>query len=145
MIHSPLLAGMVGQQRLVDQLEQSLRAASAQGCWLGLHGIRGLGKTTVAKALCARLEHGPFPTRTCLLEFPTLETADEAFTYKMKRDMVEDAQAQFGLERDASCGQASLDRQVANCHMKNTLGRASLACSKQILSIGSDMHKHLHT
>ena len=63
-------AGMVGEDRLVAALHQHLLQAPA-GC-VGLWGMRGLGKTTLARALCAALQDAH---RTCLLELPSLEQA----------------------------------------------------------------------
>lgn len=62
-------AGMFGLDLTVPRLEAALR--NAPGGALALQGMRGLGKTTLARALCASMQQS-FPGRTCLIEFPTL-------------------------------------------------------------------------
>ena len=61
-------AGHVGHERLVPILEAQLRGA-ATGC-LALTGMRGLGKTTLSRALCQSMQRS-FPGRACYLELPS--------------------------------------------------------------------------
>lgn len=51
-------------------LEKAVYAAP--GGVLALQGMRGMGKTTLARALCASMQHS-FPGCTCLIELPTLD------------------------------------------------------------------------
>ena len=93
---------MVGQSRLVFELVGHLADISDRGCnhWLGLHGMRGLGKTLLCKALCARLER-QYPTRTCLLQFPTLHEPAPEVIERLRRGLIEDAQGQLGMKPNA--------------------------------------------
>ena len=91
---SPSAAGMVGRDQLVSLLEAHLRAAP-DGC-LGLWGMRGLGKTTLAKALCGSLQR-VFPGRTCLLTFPSIEQAARG-TQQLKQQLVDDAVRMLGIQ-----------------------------------------------
>ena len=91
-------AGIVGRDILVPALEHHLRAAPG-GC-LGLWGMRGLGKTTLVKALCSSLQ-GKFPGRTCLLSFPSVEAAARGVNLEqLQLDLVSAALCMLGIQKE---------------------------------------------
>ena len=87
---------MVGRERLVSSLRGALQAAPG-GC-LGLWGMRGLGKTTLCRALCAALQ-ADFPGRTCCLEFPSLEqAASRQGVQELTDSLLDKALHQLGMQ-----------------------------------------------
>ena len=84
---------MVGQERMIPALATALRAAL--GGVLALHGLPGLGKTTLAEALCASMQRS-FPGRVCLIKFPTLDSAQPMTE---REDLLERGLEQLGGQR----------------------------------------------
>lgn len=94
--NAALLVGMVARERTVANLEAALRAAPHG--MLAMHGMRGLGKTTLARALCASMQRS-FPGRTCLIELPTLdEEPSKEEAQQLSDKMAVLAAAQIGVE-----------------------------------------------
>ena len=93
-------------------LIQRLREACAQGRnrWLGLWGMRGLGKTTLTREVCAALQH-EFPGRTCHLELPNLEEPIASFSHS---SFGQEALRQLGAPDSVRIQQASLDQLLLN-------------------------------
>ena len=101
-------AGIVGRDHLTGLLEEKLQAAP-HGC-LGLWGMRGLGKSTLAKALCSSLQRR-FPGRTCLLSFPSLEQAAQGLdVQQLQEQLFKDALRMLSVrsQDNATAEQASL-------------------------------------
>ena len=87
---------MIGRDSLVPDLEEHLRTAPG-GC-LGLWGLRGLGKSMLARALCSSLQR-EFPGRTCLISFPSLEQAARGVNMQqLKQQLIKEALAQLGVQ-----------------------------------------------
>ena len=98
-----LCAGMVARERLVTELERRLRSAPLGG--LGLYSLRGMGKTTLARALCNSVQHA-FPGRTCLVLFPSLEQQKEDKRANpdlaaCKRELLQQALRHLGVRLDS--------------------------------------------
>ena len=105
---SQLHAGMIARERLVSALSQKLMEAQAAHCWLGLWGKPGLGKSLLASALRAELQH-EFPGRTCLLELPHLESTAPLV---LGQDIIQDALRQLGAAKRADIQQVRLRKHL---------------------------------
>ena len=66
-------------------IEDQLRPAPG-GC-LGLWGMRGLGKSTLAGAVVAAMQQ-ELPGRTCLLEFPSAAQGAPVNIQQLRRELV---------------------------------------------------------
>ena len=84
---------MVGLQPLVLELEKQLQEDRCLGLW----GMRGLGKSTLATALCRAMQPR-FPGQTCLVEFTSLEVAARGLdVQKLRQELVSKALLMLGI------------------------------------------------
>ena len=119
--------GIVGKEYQVRALQQALQAAPG-GC-LGMWGIRGLGKTTLARALCASMQRSS--PRICFIQFPSLEEPVQPAAV-LSRRLMKEALRQLGrtVQRDAHT-EASAPAAAIACQAVTAELQTYVSCTTQ--------------
>ena len=117
---------MVGAHLVLD-LEKALRTAPNRR--LGLWGMPGLGKSTLARALCASLQL-EFLGRTCLLEFPATESlTSDPDQAELQERLADSALRQLGIRTRAPAPRQRVSFHVLLCLMP----KQSTICIQHLL------------
>ena len=97
------------EQRVAEVLQCLSGQPAGSAAVLGLHGMGGIGKTTLAKAVFDAL-HLDFASSSCFLEVGS--AADDARLQQLQRQMLKEL---CGIEREANsvdAGRAELERRL---------------------------------